>query len=377
MKAPHIISFPHMADYHVPLTALFGRLFPLAEVRPAPPITKETAARGARLSPDFICEPFKYNMGNFVESLEAGADTLFQTGTGCRYGYYGELQQQILEEQGYDFQFICLNRDKARPHNIYRTLQELDSPLSLARTVRAILVAAESARALDRLSAHMRRYRGVSENPQDLDDIYARFLHGLPAADSLSQVRALAHAHLCQMRDVPRTAVDAPLRVGIVGDLYTVMEPFSNFDLERKLSARGVSISRRMSVTFLLFHPPSRITLRRTRGYLRHLVGANGLDSVAQSLDYAMQGFDGVIHAKSFGCTPELNAVPALMNISRDHDMPILHLSFDTHLSAAGFETRLEAFLDMIEMRRQAHNGNTRKYGNRHRLHLYQRRRTR
>ena len=109
------ISFPHMGDYHLPIRAFLQRLYPEAEVRPAPPLTRETAALGARHSPDFICEPFKYNMGNFIEALEDGANTLFQTGTGCRYGYYGELQRQILEDLGYDFDFVCLNRKKPAP----------------------------------------------------------------------------------------------------------------------------------------------------------------------------------------------------------------------------------------------------------------------
>lgn len=347
MKQPRVISFPQMADYGVPLGLLFGRLFPDAEIRPAPPITKETAALGARHSPDFICDPFKYNVGNFIESLEAGADTLFQTGTGCRYGYYGELQAQILADLGYGFQFIRLNRDRVRPRQVYATLRALGSPLSLPRMVEAFAVTVESVRARDKLADYVRRHGGGS----GLEGIYTQFLHALPAADSVIKIHSLMGTHLKQMQAISQMNPTPRLRVGIVGDLYTVMEPFSNYDLEHKLAQRGVAVSRRMSVTFLLFGPPSCRTLRQAAGYLRYPVGANGLDSVAQSVAYAKQGFDGVIHAKAFGCTPELNAVPALMNLSRDLDMPILHLSFDTHLSAAGFETRLEAFLDMIEMR--------------------------
>ncbi|MCL2842005.1 MAG: hypothetical protein FWE28_00880 [Oscillospiraceae bacterium] len=373
MKQPRVISFPHMADYAVPLELLFGRLFPHAEIRPAPPITKETAVLGARHSPDFICEPFKYNMGNFIEGLEAGADTLFQTGTGCRYGYYGELQEQILTDLGYDFQFICLNRDGVRPRQVYNTLRTLGSPLTLPRMAGAFAVAVESIRAKDKLADYVRRHGGGN----GLEDIYNKFLQALLIADSVPKIFTLMRAHLKQMQDTSQTQPAPPLRVGIVGDLYTVMEPFSNYDLERKLAKRGVSISRRMSVTFLLFGPPNRRTLRQAEGYLRYPVGANGLDSVAQSVSYAKQGFDGVIHAKAFGCTPELNAVPALMNLSRDCDMPILHLSFDTHLSPAGFETRLEAFLDMIEMRRQQRHADTCKSRDGHRFHLHQRRGTR
>ena len=330
MNKQRFISFPHMGDYHVPIRAFLQNLYPTAEVRSAPPITKETAALGARHSPDFICEPFKYNLGNFIESLESGANTLFQTGTGCRYGYYGELQAQILKDLGYEFDFICLSREKTRPLRAYRTLRAHGSPRNVLQMASAAFNAVEQIYRMDRLAHHRRQN--------------------------------------------PKNKPKYPIKIGIVGDLYTVMEPFANYDLEQRLAARGVSVSRQMSVTFLLFGPSKRQKLRAAGGYLHHPVGANGVDSVAQSLAYAKAGYDGILHVKSFGCTPELNAIPAMINISRDYSIPILHLSFDTHTSPAGLETRLEAFLDMIAMRR-AH-ANTLQPGGGHRVHLHQGRHT-
>ena len=52
--------------------------------------------------------PFKYNLGNYIDALESGATILIQAGGGCRYGYYAELQQQILKDLGYQFEFINL-----------------------------------------------------------------------------------------------------------------------------------------------------------------------------------------------------------------------------------------------------------------------------
>ena len=310
MSKHRVISFPHMGDYHVPIRAFLQEICPEAEVRPAPLITKETATLGARHSPDFICEPFKYNMGNFIEALEDGANVLVQTGTGCRYGYYGELQEQILRDLGYDFEFLCLNRERSRPFHAYKAFRGLGSPRNAFQMASATLRTIQEIRRMDKLAHHRRQH--------------------------------------------PQTGSEPPLRVGIVGDLYTVMEPFSNYDLEQKLAKQGIAVSRQMSVSFLLLGRSDRRALREAGGYLRHPVGANGLDSVAQSLRYARSGYDGILHVKSFGCTPELNATPALMNISQDYDIPILHMSFDTHTSEVGIETRLEAFMDMITMRRQA-----------------------
>ena len=352
MSREQVISFPHMGDYHIPIGGFFRYAFPEAEIRSSPPITKRTAAIGERHSPDFICEPFKYNIGNFLESLDNGATMLLQTGTGCRYGYYGELQEQILRDLGHDPIFLCLPRGKARPDRAYRTLREAGSPRSFPRMGRAFLLTVRQIRGMDRLAGYIREHLAFAERPGDMRGIYKAFLERLPEADSFPKLHALTQWAEKQLLDIPLSIPPHPLRVGIVGDLYTVMEPFSNCDVERKLQEYGIMISRKMSVSFLLTPRFERRKLRACGGYLRHDIGANGADSVARSLAYAKAGYDGILHLKSFGCTPELNAAPAMMRIGRDYEIPVLSLSFDTHQGEIGVDTRIEAFVDMIRMKR-------------------------
>ena len=80
--------------------------------------------------------------------------------------------------------------------------------------------------------------------------------------------------------------------------------------------------------------------------------GASGISTISLAEAYAERGFDGLIHVKSFGCMPEMDVIPLLHNISADHKIPILYLSYDTQTSDTGIETRLEAFYDMISMRK-------------------------
>ena len=352
MSRNMIISFPHMGDYYVPIKALFERLLPHAEVCPPPPITKETSALGERYSPDFICEPFKYNIGNYIQALQNGANVLLQTGIGCRFGYYGELQEEILRSLGYEFDYLCLSRTRARPMTAYESLKALGSPMNGAQMLHALAVATENIRAMDKIARFIRENAAFSQNPPDMHNAYTCFLRELAKASAIPKIHTLTKSYYKQLQKIPITMPEKPLRVGIIGDLYTVMEPFSNCHVEERMIKRGIAVSRKMDVSFLLFGAPDRAALRQTKGYLRYPLGANGLDSVAGALRYARRGYDGVVHLKSFGCTPELNAMPALMKISADYEMPILHMSFDTHSVETGVETRLEAFMDMIEMRR-------------------------
>lgn len=44
--------------------------------------------------------------------------------------------------------------------------------------------------------------------------------------------------------------------------------------------------------------------------------------------------------------------MPVLQRLRRDYHIPVLFLTFDTQTSNAGLDTRLEAFYDMIAMRK-------------------------
>jgi predicted nucleotide-binding protein (sugar kinase/HSP70/actin superfamily) len=49
---------------------------------------------------------------------------------------------------------------------------------------------------------------------------------------------------------------------------------------------------------------------------------------------------------------PELVAQTILMKVQKDLDIPILTLIIDEHTAPGGVETRLEAFIDLLERRR-------------------------
>ena len=136
------------------------------------------------------------------------------------------------------------------------------------------------------------------------------------------------------------------------GEYYTIMDSFSNHNLERELAQMGMNIDSWMDLTNSLFHYKDKDMLPKIKAYCDYSIGATAMATVDAALKYAKQGYDGSIHVKSFGCTPETDAVPVLQNISADYKIPILYLSYDSQTSDTGLKTRLEAFYDMIYMRK-------------------------
>ena len=81
------LAFPLMGDYDIPSKYLFSKILNV-DILDIPKITSKTIELGSKHSPDFLCTPFKYTLGTYIECLDKGADVLIQMGGGCRYGYY-------------------------------------------------------------------------------------------------------------------------------------------------------------------------------------------------------------------------------------------------------------------------------------------------
>lgn len=61
---------------------------------------------------------------------------------------------------------------------------------------------------------------------------------------------------------------------------------------------------------------------------------------------------DGIIHVTAFGCGPDA-ILDKLMELEcKSHHVPYLNITIDEHTGEAGILTRLEAFVDMLKIRR-------------------------
>jgi predicted nucleotide-binding protein (sugar kinase/HSP70/actin superfamily) len=170
-------------------------------------------------------------------------------------------------------------------------------------------------------------------------------------------------------RLLARVAIDQgkdPLRIAVIGEIYTVIEPFTNLYIEERLMDLGVSTERYMTPTWwltdMVLKPPKLNSpgLRlASRPYLKHYVGGHCRECIGEAMQAQRKGLDGAIQIFPMGCMPEIVAKAILPSISRDRDFPILTLIVDEMTGEAGYVTRIEAFLDMLERKR-----NTRRKAN-------------
>lgn len=375
---PWKLSYPQLGNYDVPIRHFVMHGLGGDYVTP-PPMTKRTIDLGAKYSPDFACAPFKCMMGCYIECMEKGANVIIQTGGTCRLGYYGELHEQILHDLGYDFKMFNITiANHKNLTGLYRGMKELSPDANLLRVAAALPATARMVLDIDKVEDYMRQNMGFELHDGDFESAHKKYLALLRRAKNYGDAKRAYEACMKKMKQIPVKKPKHPLRVGIVGEYFTIMDPYSNHEVEKKLAKMGTEVHRWMNLSHSLLLNPEKNPIKKAGGYLTYNIrkfpssvwyksqlkgienyakydtGASSVSTITLAKEYAEAGFDGLVHVKSFGCMPEMDAVPMLHNISADYKIPTLFLSYDTQTSDTGIETRLEAFYDMIRMRREA-----------------------
>lgn len=71
------------------------------------------------------------------------------------------------------------------------------------------------------------------------------------------------------------------------------------------------------------------------------------------TVEFARQSFDGIIQIGPLTCMPEIVAQSVLGQVGEQEGIPVMTMYFDEHSAAAGIQTRLEAFVDMLQRRKR------------------------
>lgn len=349
-----IISFPHLGDYYIPIKLLLERTTNLKVIE-APPITKKTLELGNKYAPSSVCIPFKYNLGNFIESLDKGATILFTAGGGCRYRYYAEVTETILKDLNYHFTFIKLmSQERLSINKIYQQFKKLNKNLTKRHFIHTCLYTINFIWNMDKIDKIIRKNIGFEVNKNEHQKLKNRMLRDFKKTRSIFKLNYMYFKYKYLFHKIPKKIPKKCLKVGIIGELYTGMEPYSNYFLEKTLATYHIRVTRFTNLSYLLWQKKlkKKTLLRKSKKYCKYTLGADGLDNVYRTLKLIDKKYDGIIHTKPFGCTPEIGAIPIIQKICNEHNMPIIFFSYDVETSNEGIKTRLEAFYDLLNARR-------------------------
>jgi len=268
----------------------------------APKITREMIKAGVANSSDMFCFPYKYTLGQEIWALDQGAtDLLFYNSCGlCRLKHYYQIQELTLRELGYQFTMHA-----ATKKNMLKMIGQLGH--------------------ISRFQAY-RRLKAVYSEIKAVEENAYRFF---PAR---------------------------PLKIGIVGEIGTALEPDINFDIVKKLQRMGANVD--MSLTLTDYWREStekggKDDIKEARALLSQELGGHGFQSICNTIYYGKNNYDGVIHVLPLTCAPEATVERLVDYVAEKYSIPLYRFPIDESNFEQGFLTRLETFVSMLKRRKQ------------------------
>jgi len=354
------ITYPPFGDARIAIESLLRDLG--HDIVPPPPSTNRTLSIGVKYAPEFACLPLKITLGNYIESIEKGADTILMLGGigPCRFGYYAEVQRRILKNLGYDVNWIILDLSNGWI-NLLKNIRKLMNGKSIITVVKALKLAWKKVLAVDEIDKTARRARPFERYKGQVDEFIKEAHRGLELAENFSDVDMV----LDEYRERTSKLIDSNLlddlvKIGIVGEFYVVLDHFTNFEIARRLGEIGVLaenafyIEDIVRIYFPIFKSKDlEEKVKIAIPYIKRSVGGEGQRTIAHTIEFAERGFDGVIHLLPFTCMPEIVSESVLERVSKDYNIPTLTLSIDEQTGLVGINTRLEAFVDMLRAKKK------------------------
>ncbi|MTI94601.1 MAG: hypothetical protein FH749_03805 [Firmicutes bacterium] len=352
------VTFPYMGS-----TIIYKKIAELLghEVIMPPPPTKKTISLGAKYSPEFACVPLKMITGTYIEAAEMGAEVVITSGGHgpCRAGYYNQVHRRILEQLGHNLEFIVFDSIFDDIQDFLTTLKRLRAGSSVLRVGSVLTSVYRMMRMLDNLDKRLHTLRAYEQNRGDCTQAWRKITAMFDKAQSVAEMKQ-AYIEGNELLDsIPlRADTSRRLRIGLVGEIYVVMEPSINMHLEETLGNLGCEVERSQYLTGwveynflpgpLNYWTHEKKAIKKGRPYIPMIIGGHAIQTVGHIVDYAERGFDGVIHLMPFGCLPELVSQSIIPAISEKHGIPVMTLSLDEQTGVANIQTRVEAFIDLI-----------------------------
>lgn len=361
------ITFPHIGNVYIPVKVLLDE-FGFDYVIP-PHNNKKSLEIGTKLVPEMCCLPLKITIGNLIQGYEKGADTILMLGGcgPCRFGYYCEMQWEILNDAGYKMDHIVLDvsdkkniKDFVTKLGIYKKGIDVLKIFNIFDTYTFIKVVkniADISRLVDELERKSFKVRAREAIRGSTDVVLKKFHSNVLSSKGAEKIKELVNNTIKELDNIKLKENFIPLKIGIVGEIYTTIDSYTNFYVQEKMGNMGIEVDRAVTISDWVIEHMIKKALKLPRDlryveaaepYLKTMIGGHAQETIGNTILYSRMGYDGVIQIYPLTCMPEIVAAGILPVVEREHNIPVMTLIIDEMTGEAGYMTRIEAFIDML-----------------------------
>lgn len=166
------------------------------------------------------------------------------------------------------------------------------------------------------------------------------------SSDSVRKSLSKSYNNVFKVKDNIKSKNEYRFTVALLGHPYNLYDSFVNMNLVRKLERLGINAVTPDAVS----HEDKQ---RQLTGLLKNPYWLFLRENYGAAVYFANEKkVDGIIYLSSFNCGTDSVTVEMIRN--RIGNLPMMVLKLDEHTGEAGFDTRIEAFSELLE-RREKH----------------------
>ncbi|MCC5911163.1 MAG: 2-hydroxyacyl-CoA dehydratase [Clostridiaceae bacterium] len=353
------VSFPYMGT-----TVVYKKLLELLghEVIVPPKPSQRTINLGVKYSPEFACFPLKVIMGSYIEAIEKGAEVIITSGGHgpCRAGFYEKVHSKILQAENHDVEFIVFDSMFRNFKGFFRNIYRIKQNNSWYKVSQSLLFVYNMIKKLDILEKEVETIRAYEIRKGETTRAWEKIQDLFDKASTKKELEGAFNKGTQLLREIKQEKVhdSNKIRIGIVGEIYVVMEASINMKIEEILGSLGAEVERSQYLSQWINYNVTPKFINRTHEmeilkkgekYIPIPIGGHAKQTVGHIVDFNERGFDGVIHLMPFACLPELVSQSIIPKITEELGIPVLTLAIDEQAGTANSLTRIEAFLDLIQ----------------------------
>jgi predicted nucleotide-binding protein (sugar kinase/HSP70/actin superfamily) len=150
--------------------------------------------------------------------------------------------------------------------------------------------------------------------------------------------------------EVRREEIGSPLRIAFIGHPYNLFD----VDINKDLLALAKSLDMEIMTSDLL---SEKEIDREVSGLSKEIYWSSGREIVGSLFHFLSGEVDGVVFLTSFKCGIDAllqEFIKRRLKVRGGSSIPFLILSFDEHTGREGLTTRMEAFRDVVEQRKNS-----------------------
>lgn len=332
------------------------------EVLISPINNSSTHQLSQKYMPSELCYPLKLLLGNYLYSMNKKPDAvIFYTGCDiCNLAPINYSYREIFNEMGCfpDVYFCDINSKKRFLITYLDALKKISNRPwhNIASSLSIGIKKYESLHFLDQVFYSI---RPVFSSVNESEYLYNSYFDRIVSLEKTKEIAETTQELMELFNDTSKLIPEDVLRVGLVGDSYSITEPFAHQYVDKQLGHLGVVVDR-WSTHRLLPKDFKKLDKNDIRvsstlsGVIKNNYGVFTPLELVKLSRYVIRGYDGIVFISPLECNPNDALRNLLAHIQNETTMPILSLVFDEHTCSTGVQVRLEAFVDLLNRRKNS-----------------------